>query len=118
MQATNIETRRDEIREQCAAYHAKHPEVWDYFVLFTFEKINQGYKNYSAMGIWQRLRWELDGGADGQSEFKINNNYVPYYSRRFMTMYPQHDGFFRTREPYSGKRRATGLPELRPADYG
>ena len=110
-------TRRDEIREQCANYHAKHPEVWDYFVQFTFEKIKQGYKHYSAMGVWQRLRWELSVGADGVSEFKINNNYVPYYARRFMKKYPEHDGFFRTREPHSGKRAATGLPELGPADY-
>ena len=79
------------------------PQVWDYFVQFSFEKIKQGYKHYSAMGVWQRLRWELSVGADGVSEFKINNNYVPYYARAFMKKYPQHDGFFRTREPHSGK---------------
>ena len=33
-------------------------------------------------------------GGDGTTQFKINNNYAPYYSRRFMKMYPQHDGFF------------------------
>lgn len=111
------DTRRDEIKAQAQAFHNNHPEVWDYFERFTFEKIRQGHKHYSAMGVWQRIRWECDSGADGVAEFKINNNYVPYYSRRFMAMYPEHEGFFRTREPYSGKRKATGLPELSPADY-
>ena len=112
-----MNTRRDEIREQCKAYHAKHPEVWDLFVRFTFEKIRAGKSHYSAMGVWQRIRWECDTGADGVTEFKINNNYVPYYSRAFMKKYPEHDGFFRTREPESGKRPATNLPELGPKDY-
>ena len=40
-------------------YHQKHPEVWDYFVQFTIERINQGFKHYSARGIFHRIRWRL-----------------------------------------------------------
>ena len=112
------ETRLEEMREQCKRFHEKHPEVWDLFVRFTFEMINKGFKNYSAQhGIFARIRWEMDAGGDGLSQFKINNNYSAFYARRFMKMYPEHDGFFRTREQTSEDKEATNLPELTPEDY-
>ena len=111
------ETRRDEMREQVAAFHRQHPEIWDLFVRFTFEMINRGYTHYSVNAVFERIRWEIDAGGDGTHAFKLNNNYRAFYSRRFMRMYPQHDGFFRTRQQTSGDRSATNLPELTPEDY-
>ena len=111
------ETRRDEMREQVAAFHRQHPEIWDLFVRFTFEMINRGYSHYSVKAVFERIRWEIDAGGDGTHAFKLNNNYTAFYGRRFMRMYPQHDGFFRTRQQTSGDRSATNLPELTPEDY-
>ena len=111
-------TRLEEMREQCLTFHGQHPEVWEMFVRFTFEMINRGFKHYSAQhGIFARIRWEVDSGGDGTSQFKINNNYSAFYARRFMKMYPKHDGFFRLREQTSGTGEATNLPELGPGDY-
>ena len=112
-----MKTRLDEMRQQVQNYHEKHPEVWDLFVRFSFEMINRGYKNYSAKAIFERIRWEKDAGGDGVSYFKLGNNYPSFYARRFMAMYPEHEGFFRTREQTSAKRNATGLPEMVPNDY-
>ena len=112
-------SRRDEMAEQCTAFHRQHPEVWDLFCRFTFEMIDRGFKNYSAQhGIFARIRWEMDAGSNGADQFKINNNYSAFYARRFMKMYPKHEGFFRTREQTSESESATGLPELSPANYG
>lgn len=108
-------TRLDEMREQCVAFHEQHPEVWDMFVKFTFDMINRGFQNYSVNAIFQRIRWEIDAGGDGVTMFKINNNHAPFYSRRFMKMYPAHDGFFRLRVQTSDDKEATNLPELTPA---
>lgn len=87
----------EKTRQQCREFHARHPEVWDAFVRFTFEKINAGFKNYSAMSVFDRIRWETPLGDDGKVTFKINNNYRKLYAQRFMRMFPEHDGFFRTR---------------------
>ena len=76
-------------------YHQKHPEVWDYFVQFTMERINQGFKHYSARGIFHRIRWETAVPTD-EGQYKISNNHSPFYAREFMKRYPQHAGFFRT----------------------
>lgn len=110
-------SRHEEMREQVTAFHNKHPDVWDLFVKFTFEKINQGYSNYSVNAVFERIRWEMDAGGDGATMFKLNNNYRAFYSRRFMKKYPRYDGFFRTRQQTSEAREATNMPELTPMDY-
>lgn len=110
-------TRMEQMREQCNEFHAEHPEVWDLFVRFTLEMINRGYKNYSAQSVIERIRWEKDAGSDGTSAFKINNNFTAFYSRRFMRVYPDHEGFFRTRHQVSEDAKAVNLPELTPEDY-
>ena len=112
-----MKTRLDEMRQQVQNYHEKHPEVWDLFVRFSFEMINRGYKNYSAKAIFERIRWEKDAGGDGVNQFKLNNNYRALYARRFMKMYPEYEGFFRTREQPSSTKPPTHLPELTPAAY-
>jgi len=110
-------SRRDEIAEQCAIFHKKHPEVWDLFVQFTNEMIRRGFKNYSVNAIFERIRWEKDAGGNGVESFKLNNNYRALYARRFMKMYPEYEGFFRTREQPSSTKPPTHLPELTPAAY-
>lgn len=112
-----MKTRLEEMREQVTRFHEAHPEVWDLFVQFAFEMIDRGYKTYSTNSVIERIRWEKDAGGDGTSAFKINNNYAPFYSRRFMQMYPEHEGFFRTRRQTSQDGDATDLPELAPRDY-
>jgi len=113
-----METRREEMRKQVVGFHNKHPEVWDWFVKFTFERIERGYQHYSVNGVFERIRWELgDVGGDGSKTFKIGNNHRAFYARRFHNMYPDFDGFFRTRKQNSEKKPATNLPEMGPHDF-
>ena len=107
--------RLEELRIQCLTFHNEHPEVWDAFIRLTFDRINHGYKHYSVNGIFEQIRWELGSvGGDGEEQFKLNNNYRPFYARAFMQNYPEHDGFFRIREQISKNTSATFLPELQP----
>ena len=108
--------RLEEMREQVTAYHKKHPEVWTMFEDFAFQMIERGYRNYSVNAIFERIRWEKDAGGDGITQFKIGNNYRAFYARRFMRKYPEHEGFFRTREQTSEYRDATNLSEIGPKD--
>ena len=111
-------TRLDEMRFQVKAFHSKHPEVWDLFVRFTKEILRRGFKHYSVNAIFERIRWEVDTvGRNDQYEFKLNNNYRAFYARRFMRMYPQHDGFFRTRRQTSQEDYPTQMSPLTPRDY-
>jgi hypothetical protein len=74
-----------------------HPEVWEMFVRFTHDRIRRGFEHYSSDAILHRIRWETAVSMGDESEFKLNNNFTPYYARKFHRVFPQHDGFFRTR---------------------
>lgn len=106
------------MRQAAAKFHAEHPDVWRLFVRFTRERIERGFKHYGYAAIFNQIRWECDKPTvDGTSSFKINNNHGPFYARRFMRMYPEYAGFFRTREQISRHQPPSTLPELGPADY-
>ena len=111
-----MKTRHEEMREQCIAFHNKHPEIWDLFVHFSYQMINRGFKNYSAKAIFERIRWEKDAGGDGVTVFKVGNNHPAFYARAFMKKYPQHEGFFRLRKQTSEGKPATYMPEISPED--
>lgn len=109
-----MKTRLDEMREQVTRYHQEHPEVWEMFVEYSFQMIRRGFKNYSAKAVFERIRWEKDAGGDGVTQFKVGNNHPAFYARRFMRVFPAHDGFFRLRKQTSEDRPATDLPEFTP----
>ena len=113
-----MNSRFDEMRQQCSEFHKANPQVWNHFVLFTNQIISKGFANYSVNAIFERIRWEMDAKSTGENQFKINNNYRAFYARRFMKMYPQHAGFFRTREQVSESLDPTNLPALTPQHYG
>jgi len=73
-----------------------HPEIWKLFRSTTFQVMERGFRNYGAKSILERIRWHTSI-EQGSRDFKINNNYAPYYARKFHASYPEFDGFFRTR---------------------
>jgi len=116
-QVSMTRSRYEEMREATIQFHKKHPEVWTLFIKFSFERIQKGYIHYSARGIFQRIRWETDQAKTNESEFKLNDHYSPFYSRRFMKQFPQHNGFFRTRIQTSKNQPPVCLRELGPSDF-
>lgn len=110
--------RREQIEQRSREWAARHPEVGPLFDRFAREKIAQGFKHYSASAVWHRIRWETPAGADGRAAFKLNNDYIAYFARKFMRLYPEAPpGFFRTRKLTSEDMPAVDLPELGPKDY-
>jgi len=87
--------------EDFQKYDAENPQVWEMFVRFTFEAINAGRKHFSSEAIINRIRFETL--VSGNDEFKVNNNLKPFFSRKFMEIYPQHQGFFETRKSKAEK---------------
>ncbi len=112
-----MDDRFEEMRQEVISFNKKHPDVWRLFCKFTFDLTHRGYKNYSVNAIFERIRWEKDAGGDGVTSFKLNNNYRAFYARAFMRKYPEHDGFFRTREQISKELPPVNLPELMPSHF-
>jgi len=110
-------TRQDQIEENAKAFLKENPRAFGLFCQFTFEAIDKGFETYSAYAICERMRWEMTFFSDTPTEFKLNNNYRPYFARWFMQTYPQFDGFFRLRKLTSKDHEPVTLPELTPADF-
>lgn len=110
-------SRHEEMREKVRLYHKAHPEVWTLFCQFTNELIDRGFKNYSARGIFHRIRWEADAPSYGLAEFKLSNNHSPFYARAFMKKFPEHSGFFRLRDQPSKDAPELRMAELGPNDF-
>lgn len=108
-------TRWEELRKDWLAFHKARPEVWKQFCEFTFDRIKRGFQNYSSDAIFHRVRWEMAIPAYRKGkEFKLNDHYTAFYSRAFMETFPEHDGFFRTRDQPSRWQPAVDLPPLGP----
>jgi hypothetical protein len=80
-----------------AAIDAANPRMWELFRTFTFAMIQRGFRHYSARAVLHRVRWETATPLEDGSEFKINNNWSPFYARKFHQLYPDYSGFFRCR---------------------
>lgn len=78
-------------------YDLQHPEVYRRFAELTFEAIKKGFKNFSARGLLWVMRFE-NGAHPKNDGFKLNNNYTPYYVRKFVKEFPQHKAFFECRK--------------------
>lgn len=83
-------------RERFERYHRENPEVYELFKQFTFEAIKAGHKHIGPNIIFARIRWETSIRTTG-SRYKVDEKYLPWYSRMFMADHPEYDGFFRTR---------------------
>lgn len=84
-------------------YHLAHPQAFVLFDRFTREAIRRGFKNYSAHGVLERIRWETNKPYDDHNPatgdiLKISDHHHPYYARLWMEQNPQFDGFFRTKK--------------------
>ena len=113
-----MQTRHEQLTELFREYDKEHPQVWTLFIKFSLSLIYRGFKNYGAVAVMNRIRWETDKpNVDGASEFKINNNFIPFYARKFMEHFSQYEGFFRTRHQISHNNPAVDLPELTPDDF-
>ena len=78
------------------AFHEANPKVYELVKQFTFDVIATGRKTFSMTSIFERIRWFTSVETHGD-DFKLCQNYFPYYARMFMRDHPEHDGFFKTR---------------------
>jgi len=101
------------LEERFWAFHSQCPEVYALFKRFSFQIIKRGHIHYSAYAIGHVIRWHTAISKGPGEEFKLNNNYVPFYARKFMRDHPKHAEFFHTRvqrHSNSGSLTGKGAP--------
>lgn len=84
-------------------FHKANPDVWELFLEFAFVAINRGRK-VGARLIGERIRWQkLIVIRRTEKKFKLNNNHLPFYARKFVERFPEHAGLFEIRERSNGR---------------
>tara|TARA_R100001463_G_scaffold25735_9_gene60799 strand:+ start:293 stop:610 length:318 start_codon:yes stop_codon:yes gene_type:complete len=83
----------DPIESDFRKFNRENPVIYTLFKEFTFQAINRGHKKLSSEMIINRIRWETSVMSNDK-DYKINNNYKPFYSRMFMNEHPQYKDFF------------------------
>ena len=76
-------------------YDQENKEIYEAFKDITMQYIKQNYKHIGAKNVCEIIRWQTM--ISGNDEFKINNNYVSGYARKFEKEFPQFEGLFRKR---------------------
>lgn len=79
------------------AFDNTNPEVYRLFQTFTFQMIGRGFSQYSSDAVLHRVRWETATPLKEQAAFRINNNWSPFYARKFAADWPKHANFFEQR---------------------
>lgn len=63
-------------------------DIWNHFERYALQVWNTGRRRYGAQTICHQIRWHMEIER-GESEFDINNNWIAYYARMFMYIYPE-----------------------------
>lgn len=79
-------------------FDANNPHIYKAFERYTLELIQSGHKNSSAWLVVNRMRWDSAIKTDTNLDYKIPNDFIGIYARRFHKDHPNHAGFFRVKK--------------------
>lgn len=77
-------------------YDEKNPHIWEAFEKITDLAVERGYWHIGASFIGNIIRWERPEVAEGDL-FKVNNDFFPYYARKYMKKHPKQRKLFEVR---------------------
>jgi hypothetical protein len=84
--------------ERFEQFHNRNPQVYLALKSMTQEMVNRGRKRVGINMLFEVLRWNYYMETDDpNSDFKINNNYAPYYARLLITENSQWEKVFELR---------------------
>jgi len=86
-------------QEKFIEFHRLNPQVADILEDMADELISRGRKRVGIKMLMEVLRWNYQMKTDDpNSDFKINNNYAPHYSRLLLSRHPNWENVFELRE--------------------
>jgi len=84
------------LERQFQTFHDLNPEVYEELRECALKLKRSGRDVYGIKSIIEVVRWHRNLNTRGD-EFKINNNYAPFYARLLMSREPELCEFFKLR---------------------
>ena len=85
------------LAERFEAFHAANPQVYVAMKKLTHRISASGRNEYSIAGIFEVIRFSWAIQTRSLDDYKINNNYKPFYARLLNRDPEVPDGFFAER---------------------
>ena len=79
-------------------FDTKNPHIYKTFEKYALELIHSGHKHSSAWLVVNRMRWDSAIKTESTLDYKIPNDYIGVYARRFHKQHPNHANFFRVKK--------------------
>lgn len=95
---THEQTKGKTIKESFDEFDSLNPQIYTAFKREVLKAVNCGKKKLSSKAIINYLRWEMFLNTSSTDEFKINDGYTAYYSRKFIEEYPNFENLFEFRK--------------------
>ena len=86
------------LKERFEKFDAENPHIYDLFCKYTNDAIKSGKDRMSHWLVANRIRWDAEVLTNTDEQYKISNDFIAFYARKFMKDYPQHEGFFKIKE--------------------
>lgn len=77
-------------------FHGENPEIYENLRTMALDLKSRGHSKYGVMSLLNVIRWHRDMETVSD-DFKVNNNFAPYYARLLMRNEPALQDFFRLR---------------------
>lgn len=91
-------------------WDSENPDIYRLFEDYALQAINAGKRHFGAKAVAERVRWEAMI-VRGKGEFRLNNNFVAFFVRRFEERHPEHAAFFRKRRSKADRPRQMSIFE-------
>jgi hypothetical protein len=78
-------------------YHQSNPHIYELYKAVAIRLIQQNRRIIGSAHIFQTMRFDYQFQTNGDP-FKINNNFAPMYSRKFVLEHPQYGHLFKFKQ--------------------
>lgn len=86
------------LTERFKEFDTQNPHVYELFCKYTMEAISSGKQKLSHWLVVNRIRWDSEVLTNTTEKYKISNDFIAFYARKFMVENPKYSGFFNTKE--------------------
>ena len=92
--------------ERFQEFHGANPHVYANIVRMARQAKDRGRNKIGMPMLFEVMRWNHILKTDSKDEFKLNNDYIPFYSRLVMKDNPDLEGMFEIRTSVADKHIA------------
>ena len=78
-------------------FDRQNPDFYKILNRLVADAKKAGINKYGIKGLFEVMRWHYQI-EKRNGDFKVNNNYAPYFARKLMAQFDGLDGFFDIRE--------------------